>query len=102
MRNCATLYIDFNENSYNHVFERFLSEKNSKLVIKVVVTSSSLAKQGSFREPNFVLTQPNYWKLQRTVKRKQNKRIIVMLNLQIPIHFLLSFLAYHENEILVL
>ena len=94
--------MEFNENSYNHVFKRFLSEKNSILVIKVAVTSSSLAKRGSFREPYFVLTQASYWKLQRTVKRKQNKRIILILDLQIPIYFLLSFLVYHENEILVL
>ena len=31
--------------------------------LKVAVTSNSLAKPSSFKEPSFVLTQVNYWKL---------------------------------------
>ena len=34
------------------------------------VTSNSLAKRGLLRESSFVLTQVNYRKLQRTIKRR--------------------------------
>ena len=37
---------------------------------KVVVTSNSLANRSSFSESPFVVTQSNYRKLQRAVKRK--------------------------------
>ena len=59
-------------------------------------------KRSSFRELSFVLTQANCWKLQRTVKRKCNKRILSISNLQISIHFLFSLLLSRENEMLVL
>ena len=67
----------------------------------VAVTSNFFARQSSFRESSFVFTQANYRKLQKTVKRKWNKRIFLISNLQIPIHFLLSHLVSHENEMLV-
>ena len=44
----------------------------------------------------------NYRKFQRTVKRKWNKRIALISNLQSPIQFLLSLLVSYENEIPVL
>ena len=69
---------------------------------KVAVTSNSLAKRSSFRESSFVLTQTNYQKLQRTGKRKWNKRIFLISNLPTLIHFLLSLLVSHENEVLIL
>ena len=68
---------------------------------KVAVTSNSLAKQNSFRKP-LVLTQTNYQKLQRTLKRERKKRIFLFSNLQIPINFLLSLLFWHINEMFVL
>ena len=68
----------------------------------VAVTSNSLAKRSWFRELFFLLTQANYRKLQKTVKWKWNKRIFLISNLQIPIHFLLLFLVSHEHEMLVL
>ena len=70
--------------------------------IIVAVTSNSLAKQSSFRESFFVISQANYRKIHRTNKRKWNKRIFLISNLQIPIHFLLSLHTSHENEMLVL
>ena len=77
----------------------------------VAVTCIFLNKWIFFRESSFVLTQAHYRKLQRTVKRKWNKRIYLIWNLQIPIHFLLSLVVSHhslcrlwshENEMLVL
>ena len=65
-------------------------------------TCNSLTKRSSFRESYFVITQANYQKLQRTVKRKWNKRIFLISNLQIPIHFLLLLFMSHGNEMLVL
>ena len=64
----------------------------------VAVTSNSLNKRSSFKESSFVLTQANYSKLQRTVKQKWNKRIFLISNLKVSIHFLFSFLVSHENE----
>ena len=45
-------------------------------------------------------SQANYRNLQRTVKWE--KRIFLISNLQIPIHFLLSLLVWNINEMLVL
>ena len=70
--------------------------------IKVAVTSNFLAKRSSIRESSFVLTQANYRKFQRIIKRKWNKRIFLISNLQFLIHFLLSLLSSHKNEMLVL
>ena len=72
------------------------------LQTKEVVTFNSLAKRSSSRKSSFVLTQANYRKLQTTGKRKLNKRVFLISNLPILIHFLLSILASHENEVLVL
>ena len=66
----------------------------------VVVTSNSLFNRSPFRESSFVLAQVNYWKLQRTVKHKWSKMIFLILNLKIPIYFLLSLFVLYENEIL--
>ena len=49
-----------------------------------------------------MLTQANYRKHQRTVKRKWNKRVFLIPNLQIPIHFLLLLIVSRKNETLVL
>ena len=49
-----------------------------------------------------MLTKANYRKLQRTVKRKWNKKIFSTSNLQISIHFLLPLLMSHGHEMLAL
>ena len=49
-----------------------------------------------------MLTQANYRKFQRTVKLKWNKRVFLISNLEIPIHFLLFLLVSHETVTLVL
>ena len=71
-------------------------------LMTAAVTSNSLAKQSSFRESSFVLTQAEYRKLQRIVERKWSKRIFLIWNLQFLIHFLLSLFLSHENEMSVL
>ena len=71
-------------------------------LILVAVTSNSLAQRSWFGESTFVLTQANYRKLQRTVKRNWSKRIFLTSNLQIPIYFLLPLLVSHVNEMLLL
>ena len=70
--------------------------------ILVAVTSNSLTQRSSFGESIFVLTQANYRKLQRTVKRKWNNRIFLISKLQILIHFLLSLFVSHINQMLLL
>ena len=45
----------------------------------ITVSYNYLAKRSSFRESSFVLTQANYRRLQRKVKRKWNKRIFFNL-----------------------
>ena len=70
--------------------------------ILVAVTSNSLTQRSSFEESTFALTQANYQKLQRTVKRKWNNRIFLISKLQILIHFLLSLFVSHINEMLLL
>ena len=59
---------------------------------------NALAKRSSFGESTFVLTQANSRKVQRTVKRNCNKRMNLISNLQIPIHFLLLLFVWHVNE----
>ena len=71
-------------------------------LIQVAVTYYTLAKRSSVSESSFVLTQANYRKLQRTVKRNWNKRKFLISKLQILIHFVLSLLVSHENKMLVL
>ena len=45
----------------------------------VTVTYNYLARRSSFRESSLVLTQANYRRIQRKVKRKWNKRIFFNL-----------------------
>ena len=79
-----------------------LTPLTKSALMQVAVTSNFLAKRSSFGESSVVLTNVNYRELQRTVKRKWNKRIFLISNLKILIHFLLSLLASHKNEMLVL
>ena len=61
---------------------------------------NALAKRSLFGESTFVLTQANSRKFQRTVTRNCNKRMNLISNLQIPIHFLLLLFVWHVNEML--
>ena len=76
-----------------------LTPLTKSALMQVAVTSNFLAKRSSFGESSVVLTNVNYRELQRTVKRKWK---FLISNLKILIHFLLSLLASHKNEMLVL
>ena len=64
----------------------------------VTVTPNSLAKRSSFRESSFVLTQANYQKFQRKVKRKWNKKRFLISNLQISMIFYFNFLCHTKMK----
>ena len=61
---------------------------------------NALAKRSLFGESTFVLTQADSRKFQRTVTRNCNKRMNLISNLQIPIHFLLLLFVRHVNQML--